>query len=136
MDENLREVHHDWPVTDDGLSYGNVHCDGFVTLCAPSTLINRECEFQFAYLCSEGTSINQVFAQHMCLFTNGNTSVEFVTGLEKWIVPIVTRSATTSDGERRNSLATEEGDYVEASERYSCALEIRLENALRRWFYH
>ncbi|KAE9452287.1 hypothetical protein C3L33_15818, partial [Rhododendron williamsianum] len=25
-DENLREVHHDWPVTDDGLSYGNVHC--------------------------------------------------------------------------------------------------------------
>lgn len=60
------------------------------------------------------------------LVTNGNTSVDFVMGLEKWIVPIVTRSATTSDGERRNSLAAEEGDYVEASERYSCALEIRL----------
>lgn len=49
------------------------------------------------------------------LVTNGNTSVDFVMGLEKWIVPIVTRSATTSDGERRNSLAAEEGDYVEAS---------------------
>ncbi|KAF7131617.1 hypothetical protein RHSIM_Rhsim09G0089900 [Rhododendron simsii] len=103
--------------------------NGLITSCAPSTLINRECEFHFSYLCSEGTPINQVFAQHMRLFlvTMGNTSVEFVMGLEKWIVPIVTRSATTSDGEHRNSLAAEEGDYVEASERYSCALEIRID---------
>ncbi|KAI8568829.1 hypothetical protein RHMOL_Rhmol02G0230600 [Rhododendron molle] len=101
--------------------------DGLVNSCAPSTLINRECEFQFANLCSEGTSINQVFAQHVRLFlvTSGNTSMEFVMGLEKWIVPIMTRSATTSDGERRNSLAAKEGDYVEASECYNYALEIR-----------
>ncbi|KAE9445639.1 hypothetical protein C3L33_22460, partial [Rhododendron williamsianum] len=40
---------------------------------------------------SPATSVNQVFAQRMQLFRidNGNTSVQFLMGMESWLIPIV-----------------------------------------------